>query len=45
MGQCAWVVCKMGVSEGFVTWRAVALELVSVVQRRVAGEQFINVWV
>ena len=44
-GQRVWVVCKMGVSEGFMTRRAVALELVSAVQSHVAGELLIYVWV
>ena len=35
----------MRVSEGFMTRRAVALELVSAVQDRVTGELFIYVWV
>ena len=45
MGQCVWVVCKMGVSEGFMTRRAVTLELVCAAQSHVAGELFIYVWV
>jgi hypothetical protein len=44
-GQRARIVCKMRVSEGFMTRRAVALELVSAVQSHVAGELFIYVWV
>jgi hypothetical protein len=45
MGQCAWVVCEMSVGEGFMTRRAVALEVICVAQGHVAGELFIYVWV
>ena len=35
----------MSVSEGFMTRRAVALELICAAQSHVAGELFIYVWV